>query len=209
MQKCKASALDPHDSLVFYGPRRYWLAIVDAIAADVQGEGHLESMPATARPSSAEDALVSALCALSLNQLIMGMDDPDLFPSALSDVMLHPVDFAFLKTMQELMAGAATHETHDMLLWCSEYSGDCVFILSTLLTVGDSRMGLERDILRASTLLQECSSKANHALCKLAWSSRSQNSRDSNERSASEKNMNDLDALIQVLCHLNPCIASY
>ena len=189
--------------LAFYGPCRFWLAIVDVIAADAQGDGHLESIPTATRSSSSEDSLASALCALSLHQLVMGFDDPDLFPSPLSDAMLHPVDFAFLKTLQQLMAGEVTPDTHDMLLWCSEYSGDCAFILSALLTVGDSRMGLERDVLRASVLLQECSSKAHHVLCRLAWASRLQNSRNSNERSASENNMDDLDALLQVLCHFD------
>jgi hypothetical protein len=145
-----------------------------------------------------EDSLVSALDSLNLQQLVVGMDEPDLLPSSLTDAMLHPVDFAFLKVLQGLMTGSVGPDTHDMLCWCSEYSGECAFILSSLLTVGDSRMGLERDVIRASILLQQCSSKSDHVLCRLAWSSRLHVNRDVDERSASEKNMDDLESLFQV-----------
>jgi hypothetical protein len=178
--------------------RRYWLAIIDAIAADVKGDVTTESQSSISRDAVSEDAVVSALSLLDVHQLIVGMDEPDLFPKPLADAMLHPFDFAFLKVLQELMAGTVTSETHDTLFWCSQYSGDCAFILSSLLTVGDSRMGLERDVIRASTLLQECSIKSDNILCRLAWSSRLRVSRDADDRSASERLMDDVESLLQV-----------
>ncbi len=154
-------------------------------------------MSAAQNPAS-EDALVSSLSSLDAQQLIVGMEEPDLFPQPLADAMLHPLDFAFLKVLRELMAGTASADTQDTLNWCSQYSGDCAFLLSSLLTVGDSAIGLERDVIRASTLLQECSSKSENALCRLAWSSRLRVNRDADERSISERHMDDVEYLLQV-----------
>jgi hypothetical protein len=177
---------------------RYWLSIVDAIAADVKSDANSETQSATLQPMICEDSLVSALELLGVHQLIVGMDEPDLLSASLIDAMLHPVDFAFLKVLRELMTGAVSLDTHEMLCWCSEYSGDCAFVLSSLLTVGDARMGLERDVIRASILLQQCSSKSDHVLCRLAWSSRPRVNREVDERAVNEQNMDDLDSLLQV-----------
>jgi hypothetical protein len=195
MPKCEPFARAPRRHASTYGFRRYWLALIDALAADA----HNEAQPAAVRSSESENSLVAALSALSVEQLMVGMEEPDLLPQPLFDAMLHPADFAFLRVLQELMAGTVGHHTHDMLLWCSEHSGDCAFILSTLLTVGDARMNLERDVIRASTLLQKCSSNHEHFLCRLAWSSRFRVARDADERSASETNSDDVDVLLQVL----------
>ena len=158
------------------------------------------------RSAASDESLVSVLNTLTLQQLIIGMDEPDLLSSALVEAKLHPVDFAFLKVLKELMSGKADQHTHDMLHWCSELSGDCSFILSSLLAVGDSQMGLERDVIRASSLLQTCSLKSEHALCRLAWSSRLRIPRDMEERSASEANLDDADALLEVR-HCRDCFA--
>jgi hypothetical protein len=63
-------------------------------------------------------------------------------------------------------------------------------------------MGLERDVLRASALLHDCSLKPGHVLCRLAWSNRLHIPRDADERSASQQNMDDADALLQVHCDM-------
>ena len=192
--KCETAEL-PNVLPPIHESCRYWLAVVDAVAS---AKAEAEAALAPERSASSEDALAAALSTLTLQQLIVGMEEPDLLPAALADAILHPVDLAFLKVLQELMAGSVTQQTHEMLCWCSEFSGDCAFVLSSLLTVGDATMGIERDVIRASTLLQQCSSKSEHSLCRLAWSNRLQVSRDSDERSASEKYMDDLDALQQV-----------
>jgi hypothetical protein len=198
MPKCEAFARSCCRDSSIYRCHRYWLAIIDTLAADTQGDVNNEGQPAAARSSEFEHSMVAALSALSVQQLMVGMEEPELLPPPLVDAMLHPADFAFLRVLQELMAGTVSHHTHDMLLWCSEHSGDCAFILSSLLTVGDTRMNLERDVIRASMLLQKCSSNHDHALCRLAWSSRFRVPRDADERSTSEMNLDDVDSLLEV-----------